>query len=206
MRTIPARPVRWKQILETVLPLVLGILAVRIKNVLHQLGGSSASTLLLALVVIAFLIPQLRRYALVLICFGVCVFSLNRMWEGVRMVEWHKAVWTDYAFVAMWLGIALFSGLAGIGEVWFESPRWSQQSYLMAVALYFIGHGGSEWLQGKQMFAVLLFLVGLVAFGGVLWIGTGRTAAPEPAPRPSRRRVRWTHETSSPEEPRHLPK
>lgn len=205
MRKIKAPAWRWKQILETILPLALGVLAVRIKSALHQLGGSSTASLLLAMVVIALLIPQLRRYTLVLICFGVCVFSLSRMWEGVRVVEWHEAVWTDYAFVAMWLGIAFFSGLAGIGEVWFEGARWSQQSYLIAVALYFIGHGGSAWLQGKQMFAAFLFLVGVVVFGSVLWIGAGRTATPEPSPRQSRRRVRWTHETHS-ESPHHRPK
>ncbi|MCS6829870.1 MAG: hypothetical protein RMM08_05915 [Armatimonadota bacterium] len=193
---------RWKQILETVLPLVLGVLAVQVKGVLHQMGGSSAAMLLLALVVVVFLIPQLRRYALVLICFGVCVFSLSRVWEGIRAVEWREAVWTDYAFVSMWMGIALFSGLAGIGEVWFNSPIWSQQSYLMAVALYFIGHSGSEWLRGKQASSVFLLLVGLVALGGVLRIGVGKKTPPEPVRRPSRRRVRWIHDAPSAEETR----
>lgn len=205
MRAIPPRPIRWRQILETVLPLVLGVLALRMKDVLHQLGGSSAATLLLALVVIAFLIPQLRRYALVLICFGMCVFALNRMWEGIHTVQWHEAVWTDYAFVAMWSGIALFSGLAGVGEVWFESPRWAQQSYLAAVALYFIGHGGSEWLQKKPLFAIFLLLVGLIAFGGACWIGTGRKKASQPSPRRSRRGVRWIHEASTSEEKHNHP-
>lgn len=187
------------------LPLALAVLAVQVKGFLHQLGGTSTSTLLLALVVIALLIPQLRRYALVVICFGVCVFSLHRVWEGARAVDWQEAVWTDYAFVLMWLGIALFSGAAGIGEVWFESPRWSQQSYLMAVALYFIGHGGSEWLQGKPVYALFLALVGLVAFGGVLWVGSGKKPLPEPSSRRTRRRVRWIHEPSSSEEPRNHP-
>lgn len=187
------------------LPLALAVLAVQVKGFLHQLGGTSASTLLLALVVIAFLIPQLRRYALVVICFGVSVFSFHRMGEGIRRVDWQEAVWTDYAFVLMWLGIALFSGAAGIGEVWFESPRWSQQSYLMAVALYFIGHGGSEWLQGKPMFALFLGLVGLVALGGVLWVGSGKKPLPEPSPRRTPRRVRWIHESPPPEEPRNHP-
>lgn len=205
MREIPARPTRWKQVVETILPLVVGILAVRIKNTLHQLSGTSASTLLMALVVVAFLIPQLRRYALVLICFGVCVFSLDRMWTGVRVVDWREAVWTDYAFVIMWLGIALFSGLAGVGEVWFGSPRWSQQSYLIAVALYFTGHGGSEWLQGKRMLAAFLLLMGLVAFGGAVWMKAARTSALEPSPRRSRRRVHWIHEGSPTEEPRNHP-
>ena len=74
---------------------MLGILAVRMKSTLHQLGGSGASTVLLAFVVITFLIPQLRRYVLVLICFGVCVFSLNRMWEGITAVDWQEAYCTD---------------------------------------------------------------------------------------------------------------
>ncbi|MEJ5252189.1 MAG: hypothetical protein WHX60_09910 [Armatimonadota bacterium] len=197
-----ARSVLLKPILETLIPLLLGIMAVQVKGILHQMGGSSASTLLLAFVVIGMLIPQLRRYVLVLICFGVCVFALNRMWEGFRTVDWREAVWTDYAFVGMWFGIALSSGLAGIGEVWFGGPRWSQQSYLVAVALYFIGHGGSEWLQGKRMFAVFLLIVGLVALGGAWWVGMSRTPVTEPAPRPSRRRIRWIHDTAPTDEPR----
>lgn len=196
-----ARFVLLKPILETLIPLLIGVLAVQIKRVLHQMGGTSASTVLLALVVIGLLIPQLRRYVLVLICFGVCVFALNRMWEGFRMVDWGEAVWTDYAFVAMWFGIAFSSGLAGVGEVWFNGPRWSQQSYLVAVALYFIGHGGSEWLQGKRMFAVFLLIVGLVALGGAWWVGMSRTPVTEPAPRPSRRRVRWIHDTTPADKP-----
>mgnify|MGYP005843998155 CR=1 FL=1 len=194
----------WRPILETAIPLMLGILAVRMKSTLHQLGGSGASTVLLAFVVITFLIPQLRRYVLVLICFGVCVFSLNRMWEGIRAVDWQEAFWTDYAFVGMWFGIAFFSGLAGIGEVWFKRVRWSQASYLLAVSLYFIGHGGSEWLQSKRIFAVFLLIVGLVALGGVWWVGVTRAQTAEPLPRPSRRRVRWIHSTTSSEEP-HTP-
>ncbi|GIV19987.1 MAG: hypothetical protein KatS3mg023_1738 [Armatimonadota bacterium] len=186
--------------LETVLPLALAVLAVQLKGILRHAGGTSVSTLLLALVVIAFLIPQLRRYTLVVICFGVCVFAVHRTWEGIRVVDWQEAVWTDYAFILMWLGIALWSGLAGIGEVWFGSPRWSQQSYLLAVALYFIGHGGSEWLQGKRAPALFLLLVGVVALGGAWWIGGRRTPMPETAPLRSRRRVRWIHESSSSEE------
>ncbi len=198
----PARLVLLKPILETLIPLLLGIMAVQVKGILHQMGGSSASTLLLAFVVIGMLIPQLRRYVLVLICFGVCVFALNRMWEGIRVVDWSEAVWTDYAFVGMWFGIAFSSGLAGIGEVWFGSPRWSQQSYLVAVALYFIGHGGSEWLQGKRMFAVFLLIVGLVALGGAWWVGISRTPSTQPTSRPGRRRVRWIHDTTPTDKPR----
>jgi len=202
---VRAIPLRWKQVLEIVLPLALAVVVVQLKGFLHQMAGTNVSTLLLALVVIAFLIPQLRRYTLVVICFGVCVFSLHRTWEGIRTVNWQDAVWSDYAFIIMWLGIALFSGAAGIGEIWFESPRWSQQSYLMAVALYFIGHGGSEWLQGKPMFALFLVLVGVVAFGGVLWVGSGsRTSLPDTSSHRSRRRVRWIHEDSPSEEP-HTP-
>jgi len=196
------RSVGWKPILETVIPLVLGILAVRVKSDLHQLGGSSASTLLLAFVAIGFLIPQLRRYVLVLICFGVCVFALHQMVAGVRMVDWQEAVWTDYAFVGMWLGIVLFSGLAGVGEVWFNGARWSQQSYLLAVALYFIGHGGSAWLRGQRVFAGFFALVGLAALVGVWWMGVSRPQVAEPSARTKRRRVQWIHDTTSPDEPR----
>ncbi len=192
----------WSRILQTVVPILAAVVAVHVKDVLRQMGGASASSLLLAMVVIAMLIPHLRRYVLVVICFGVCVFSLDRMWGGARSVDWSQAVWTDYAFVLMWFGIAFFSGLAGIGEVWFDSPRWSQQSYLLAVALYFLGHGGSEWLQGKYRYAIFLMLVGLVSLGGVLWVGATRKLAPEPAFQPSRRRVRWTH-TASPSEKSH---
>jgi LPXTG-motif cell wall-anchored protein len=188
-------------VLETALPLGLGIIAVHIKDVLHQLGDSAASAVLLALVVIAFLIPQLRRYALVVICFGVSVFAFQRMWAGVRVVDWQEAVWTDYAFVVMWLGIASFSGLAGIGEVWFNSPRWAQQFYLLAVALYFVGHGGSAWLQGKLLSSMFLTLIGLVALGGAAWVGWRRKPLEEPVPRPSRRRVRWTHHSPPSEKP-----
>lgn len=191
--------------LETILPLALAVLAVQLKGILRQTAGTSVSTLLLALVVIAFLIPQLRRYTLVVICFGVCVFSLHRTWEGLRSVDWQEAVWTDYAFVLMWLGIALFSGAAGIGEVWFESPRWSQRSYLLAVALYFIGHGGSEWLQGKRALALFLVLVGTVALGGAWWMGSERKPLPATPPRRSRRRVRWIHESPPPEESHNPP-
>lgn len=196
------RPVGWKPILETAIPLVLGILAVRVKSDLHQLGGSSASTLLLAFVAIGFLIPQLRRYVLMLICFGVCVFALHRMVEGIRMVDWQEAVWTDYAFLGMWLGIALFSGLAGVGEVWFNGARWSQQSYLLAVALYFIGHGGSAWLRGQRAFAGFFALVGLAALVGVWWMGASRLQVAEPSARTNRRRVQWIHDTTSSDEPR----
>jgi len=201
MRPGATSALRWKRILETVLPILAALAAVRVKHVVHQMGGSSVSTLLLAMVVIALLIPQLRRYVLVLICFGVCVFSLDRMWGGVQTVNWSEAVWTDYAFVMMWFGIAFFSGLAGVGEVWFDGARWSQQSYLLAVALYFIGHGGSEWLQSKRMYAVFLLLVGFVAMGGVLWIGAYRKPSVEPSRPSSRRRVQWTHSHSSPENP-----
>lgn len=196
------RLVGWKPTLETAIPLMLGVLAVQAKSSLHQLGGTSASTLLFAFVAISFLIPQLRRYVLVLICFGVCVFSLNRMVEGVRMGGWREAVWTDYAFVAMWIGIAFFSGLAGVGEVWFNGARWSQQSYLLAVALYFIGHGGSAWLQKKRSLAIVFALVGLVALGGVWWTGMSRAPVAEPLLRSGRRCVRWTHDTTRTDQPR----
>jgi len=197
---------RWKQVLETVLPLALAGVVVQLKDLLRQVAGTNVSALLLALVVIAFLIPQLRRYTLVMICFGVCVFSLQRTWEGVQTVDWREAVWTDYAFIIMWLGIALFSGVAGIGEVWFESPRWSQQSYLTAVVLYFLGHGGSAWLQGKPTFALFLMLVGVVAFGGALWVGSGsRPPLPETSSLRTRRRVRWIHQDSPSQESRNPP-
>lgn len=197
---------RWRQVLETVLPLALAGVVVQLKDLLHQVAGTNVSALLLALVVIAFLIPQLRRYTLVMICFGVCVFSLQRTWEGVQTVDWQEAVWTDYAFIVMWLGIALFSGVAGIGEVWFGSPRWSQQSYLTAVALYFIGHGGSAWLQGKLTFALFLMLVGVVAFGGALWVGSGSSPpSPHTSPADTRRRVRWIHQDSPSQESRNPP-
>ena len=197
---------RWRQVLETVLPLALAGVVVQLKDLLHQVAGTNVSALLLALVVIAFLIPQLRRYTLVMICFGVCVFSLQRTWEGVQTVDWQEAVWTDYAFIVMWLGIALFSGVAGIGEVWFESPRWSQQSYLTAVALYFIGHGGSAWLQGKLTLALFLMLVGVVAFGGALWVGSGSSPpSPHTSPADTRRRVRWIHQDSPSQESRNPP-
>mgnify|MGYP000398028664 CR=1 FL=1 len=199
-------PLRWKQVLETVLPLALAGVVVQLKDLLRQVAGTNVSALLLALVVIAFLIPQLRRYTLVMICFGVCVFSLQRTWEGVQTVDWREAVWTDYAFIIMWLGIALFSGVAGIGEVWFESPRWSQQSYLTAVVLYFLGHGGSAWLQGKPTFALFLMLVGVVAFGGALWVGSGsRPPLPETSSLRTRRRVRWIHQDSPSQESRNPP-
>jgi len=193
-------------VLETVLPLALAGVVVQLKDLLRQVAGTNVSALLLALVVIAFLIPQLRRYTLVMICFGVCVFSLQRTWEGVQTVDWREAVWTDYAFIIMWLGIALFSGVAGIGEVWFESPRWSQQSYLTAVVLYFLGHGGSAWLQGKPTFALFLMLVGVVAFGGALWVGSGsRPPLPETSSLRTRRRVRWIHQDSPSQESRNPP-
>ncbi|MDW8105549.1 MAG: hypothetical protein RMK92_11100 [Armatimonadota bacterium] len=170
---------------------MLGVLAAHAKDLLHQLAGTSAATVLLALVVIAFLIPQLRRYVLVLICFGVCVFSVERAWEGVGKVRWTEAVWTDYAFVTMWLSIAFFSGLAGVGEVWCGSPRWSQQSYLMAVALYFLGHAGAQWLREQHLSALFFLMIGLVALGGVWWIGANRIAQPQPVSTVRRRRVRW---------------
>jgi len=197
VRTIPAYRKRWRQLLETLLPLALGLLAVRAKSVLAQLGESSASTLLLALVVIVFLIPQLRRYAFVVICFGVSVFAFHRMWQGAQAVDWHQTVWTDYAVVGMWLGIAILSGLAGIGEVWFGSAIWSQQCYLLAVALYFMGHGGAEWLRGRHLFSAFLTLVGTVALAGVVWVGARKRSLSTPSPRPSRRGVRWMHGTTS---------
>lgn len=172
----------------------------RAKDLLHQLGGTSTATLLLACVMIAFLIPQLRRYVLVLVCFGVCVFALERAWEGLREVDWSRAVWSDYAFVAMWGGIALFSGLAGVGEIWCDGPRWSQQSYLVAVALYFLGHAGAQWLRGQLLSALLFLAVGLVALGGVRWVGARKTVVPQPVPRPPRRRVRWVEHLPASEE------
>lgn len=192
---------RWRQLLETVLPVLAALAAVHIKGFLGELGGSSTSTVLLAMVALAMLIPQLRRYVLVLICFGVCVFSIDRAWGGLHSVNWSEAVWTDYAFVLMWLGIACFSGAAGIGEVWFNGARWSQQSYLLAVALYFLGHGGSAWLQGKLMYAAFLVLVGIVSLGGVLWVGTTAKPPLEPFRASKGRRVRWMQSSSSPDNP-----
>lgn len=191
MRAIRTRSIRWKRLLETVIPLALGTLALHAKDMLHQLGGTSAATLLLALVMVTFLIPQMRRYVLVLICFGVCVFSVERAWEGAREVKWAEAVSLDYAFVAMWIGIALLSGAAGIGEVWFGSPRWSQQSYLLAVALYFLGHAGAQWLRAHPLSALLFFAIGLVALVGVWWVGGSRAPQPQTVLPPKRRRVRW---------------
>lgn len=195
--------VRWRPVLETVVPLALGGLAVHAKDFLHQLAGTSAATLLLALVVIAFLIPQLRRYVLVLICFGVCVFSLQRAWEGAQRVQWAQAVWTDYAFVTMWVGIALFSGLAGVGEVWFGSPRWAQQSYLIAVALYFIGHAGAQWLRESYLSAAFFLATGLVALGGAWWVGANRATVSQPVSTSRRRRVRWIQHLPPSEERPH---
>lgn len=202
MRRHRARPERWRRVIETVVPLVLAVLALHAKSFLHQLGGSNASTILLALVVIAFLIPQLRRYVLVLICFGVCVFSAERAWVSIRTVNWFEAVWTDYLFVLMWSGIAFFSGLAGVGEVWFRGPRWSQQSYLLAVALYFLGHAGSAWLQDKRAYALFLALVGIVSIGGVLWLSATKSAPATIQRRTKRRRATWIPEHPSPEDQR----
>lgn len=203
MRAIHTRSIRWRPVLETVFPLALGGLAAHAKDFLHQLAGTSAATLLLALVVIAFLMPQLRRYVLVLICFGVCVFSLERAWGGAQRVQWAQAVWTDYAFVTMWAGIALFSGLAGVGEVWFGSPRWAQQSYLIAVALYFIGHAGAQWLRAQPLSALLFLVIGLVALAGVWWVRGTRTPQAQSVFTPKRRQVRWIqHLPPSDERPR----
>lgn len=182
------------------MPLMLGVLAVQMKDVIFHTDNRNAAMLLLAFVLITLLIPQFRRYTLMLICFGVCVFSLNRIWEGLREVDWLLAVWTDYAFVLMWLGIGLFSLAAGIGEVWYDGPRWAQQSYLIAVSLYFTGHGGSAFLQDKYLLAVFFVLVGLVALGGVLWIQASISPAPVAPTQKTRRGINWVHSSSAAEE------
>lgn len=181
-----------RRLLETIIPLLLAGLAVRLQQTISQVTGSSLSTLLLAMVLIAFLIPQLRRYVLTVICFGMCVFAGSRVWSGVTSLDWERASWLAYAVVGMWLGISLLSGLAGIGTVWYNSPIWSQQCYLLAVSLYFLGHSGSAWLQGRIWSSLLLLLTGIAALGGVVWL-----ARPTPVPQTTtgrQRRVRWIGE------------
>lgn len=181
-----------RRLLETVIPLFLAGLAVRLQQTIPQVTGSSLSTLLLAIVLIAFLIPQLRRYVLTVICFGMCVFAGSRVWSGVTSLDWERASWLTYAVVGMWLGISLLSGWAGIGTVWYDTPVWSQQCYLLAVSLYFLGHSGSAWLQGRIWSSILLFLTGIAALGGAIWLARPASLSQPPAGR--QRRVRWIGE------------
>lgn len=176
-----AIPIAATQIL---LPLLAASLIIWLEPLIGQLAQDRPGivpVVVLSLIV-GLVLPDSRRWLLVTLCFGVALMAVR---DAIRTLHFpndlpvglREPIHVQFYALA-WIILGGLAACAAVVEALKPGNIWAKRCYVLAAALYFIGHGVLNYIRQPNFHSILLVLIGVLSLLGA-WLAE-RSAEEEP--------------------------
>jgi hypothetical protein len=114
-----------------------------------------------------FLLPGVRRWIVVTLCFGISLLAWRDTFRPVWLPSSIDYVFVERIYPFGWALLAVLALVAGVAEALRPGSLWARRCYFAAATVYFGGHGLFSFIKYPNWQSAVLMATGTVAIFGI---------------------------------------